>query len=195
MAEALRRDWTLPEFLAWEDGQERRYELVDGRPVLMAGGTQAHALIAAGLLALLRPALRGTPCRAVGSDLRVPAPQTGNSRYPDVTIDCGEYRAESRDATGPAVLFEILSRSTRWYDQTRKVEDYESLPSVRHYVCVSQDEMRVSIWLRDGSGRLVKQPDLVEPDDVVLLEHPSVVLRLGDIYEGTGVPAPRAADA
>ena len=35
-----------PSFLAWLQGREGRFELVDGRVVMMTGGTMAHGLIA-----------------------------------------------------------------------------------------------------------------------------------------------------
>jgi Uma2 family endonuclease len=36
MAEAAERRWTVDEFLDWDDGTDRCYELVDGRIVAMA---------------------------------------------------------------------------------------------------------------------------------------------------------------
>jgi Uma2 family endonuclease len=187
MAEAQPRDWTLGEFLAWEEQQAERYEFVGGQIVMMAGGTQAHALIATNLIALLRPGLRGSPCRPNGSDLRIPTPGTGNSRYPDVTIDCGKFNAAAHDASEPVVVFEVLSKSTGWYDQTQKLRDYASVATIRQYVCISQSECRVSVWLRDVEGRLVQQGDLVELDAELAIVRLQQPLRVADIYEETGL--------
>lgn len=187
MSEARSHGWSLTEFLAWENGQERRHEFVSGRAVMMVGGTRAHALIAANLIALLRPMLRGSSCLPFGSDLRVPIPATGNSRYPDVMIDCGRFDPAALDASEPAVIFEVLSKSTGWYDQTQKVRDYDSVPTVRQYICVSQSEMRASVWLRGGDGRLIQQPDILEGDLSLTLGDGSFVLSLAGIYEGTGL--------
>ncbi|MBE7186549.1 MAG: Uma2 family endonuclease [Methylobacterium mesophilicum] len=187
MSEARSQAWSLAEFLAWEDTRDRRYEFVDGQIHMMAGGTQAHALIAANLVAILRPMLRGSPCRPSGSDLRIPIPATGNSRYPDVTIDCGRFDPAAHDASEPAVVFEVLSKSTGWYDQTQKVRDYDSVPSIRQYVCVSQSEARVSIWLRDGENRLVQRDDVLEGGISLALDASSQAVRLTEIYEGTGL--------
>lgn len=189
-AQPQQQHWTLEEFLVWEEQQAERYEFVDGQPVMMSGGTQAHALIAVNLIAALRPLLRGSPCRPGGSDLRIPVPATGRSRYPDVTIDCGPFTPESHDATSPTVVFEVLSKSTRWYDQTEKLKDYDSIASVRHYVCISQDEPRVSVWRRGDDGRLMPQADITDIGaalDIATLPQP---LPLSDIYEGTGVSTP-----
>ncbi|HIJ61768.1 MAG TPA: Uma2 family endonuclease [Rhodospirillaceae bacterium] len=178
---------SLEEFLAWEAQQDVRYELVDCQAVMMAGGSQAHSLIAANIVSALRGMLRGSPCRPGGSDLRIPIPTTGNSRYPDATIDCGEYRPDALDASEPAIVFEVLSRTTGWYDQTRKLRDYDSIPSVRQYVCVSQDEVRVSCWLRDERGNLVQQDDTTDPAGEILLSGFVSSLQVSSIYEGTGL--------
>ncbi len=36
MAEPAERHWAVEEFLAWDDGTDRRYELVDGQVVAVA---------------------------------------------------------------------------------------------------------------------------------------------------------------
>ncbi|MBF0394755.1 MAG: Uma2 family endonuclease [Alphaproteobacteria bacterium] len=178
MSEPRPREWSLDEFLDWEARQAERWELADGQPVMMAGGTQAQALIAVNLLTMLRPLLRGTPCRPSGSDLRVPVPATGNCRYPDITIDCGEFRPDAHDVSMPVVVFEVS-------DRTKKLKDYDSIPSIRQYVCLFQDEPRVSVWLRGGDGRLVPQDDVTGLDasfTVVGIDQP---LALAGIYEGS----------
>ena len=53
---------------------QRHYSLddyFDGQIFAMAGPSVAHNDIAANLLASLRVSLRGTGCRAFGSDLRI----------------------------------------------------------------------------------------------------------------------------
>ena len=45
MAEPAEKRWTVEEFLAWDDGTDRRYELVSGQIVAMAPPSEAHAAI------------------------------------------------------------------------------------------------------------------------------------------------------
>ena len=45
MAEPAEKRWTVEEFLAWDDGSDRRDELVGGQIVAMAPPSEAHAAI------------------------------------------------------------------------------------------------------------------------------------------------------
>ncbi len=111
-----------------------------------------------------------------------------------MTIDCGPFRPEAHDASEPRVVFEVLSQSTGWYDQTRKLRDYERVDSIQQYVCISQSEARVSLWLRGKDGRLVPQDDILQGEVAIHLGPHAPPLALADIYDGTGlVSKPPAA--
>jgi Uma2 family endonuclease len=193
VSEARRQDWDLATFRAREASQPARYELVNGAPRLMTGGSQAHALIGGNIVAGLNPGLRGSACRPIGSDLRV-VTGNGNVRYPDALIDCGPFRPESHDASQPVAGFEALSRSTAWIDLYAKLRDYDATPSIQLYAVVAQDEPHVAIWRRDPSGRLAVTTALTGRDAVLELHLPAPAdLRLADIYDG--LPGPAAAPA
>jgi hypothetical protein len=74
MTVAVRKPWTLNEFLAWEERQELRHEFDGFQPVAMTGGSLAHATIQANLAISIGGRLRGTLCRFLGSDLKVLTP-------------------------------------------------------------------------------------------------------------------------
>src|SRR3954464_10932464 len=84
---AMRRTMTRAEFLAWEDGQERKHEFDGIRPVAMPGGTLAHAAIQRNLAVALHTRLRGKPCDFFGSDLKFLTAE-GTVRYPDGMVVC-----------------------------------------------------------------------------------------------------------
>jgi Uma2 family endonuclease len=65
MADAAQKRWTVEEFLDWDDGTDRRYELVDGLVVAMAPPSEAHATIVMNLGTAIRHQLR-PPCRVLG---------------------------------------------------------------------------------------------------------------------------------
>jgi hypothetical protein len=66
MSVALRKSMRLAEFLAWEEGQETRYEFDGDGPAAMTGGTVAHSTIQHNLHVAIGVRLRGEPCRFHG---------------------------------------------------------------------------------------------------------------------------------
>ena len=54
----------------------------------MAGGTIAHGQICSNVLSFLTPSWTRPPCRALGSDIRLPTPR-GLFTYPDVMVAAG----------------------------------------------------------------------------------------------------------
>lgn len=182
MSEARRR-WSLEEFLAWEERQEAKYELVDGEPRMMTGTTLGHNAIGTNLLASMRRPLGALGCRPMLFDIRLTT-GTGNLRYPDVVVDCGPFRRESRDPADPVLVVEILSRSTAWADLHFKLRDYDATPKILHYVIVSQDEPKVMLWSRDEAGHLIPAATLTRLSDVLLIDRPALKLPLTEIYQG-----------
>ena len=88
---APRKSMTLREFPAWESRQELRYEFDGFQPVAMNGVSSEHAFIESSLKAVLRDRLKGKPCRAFGSGLRIEV--AGRIRYPDVFVSALLCRA------------------------------------------------------------------------------------------------------
>lgn len=181
MADTLLRPMTTAEFLAWEARQEGRHEFVAGRIVAMTGGTRRHNAIGARVLALLVGRLQGKACQPYGGDMKIIAPN-GNSRYADVVVDCGPMRGEDIAATEPTVAVEVLSKSTTYDDQTEKLDDYQSIASMRHIVHLSQDKVVGEIWSRDEGGW--RRTSLHGLDAVVELAAIGVRFPLSIAYEG-----------
>ena len=176
--------WTWEEYLAWELRQPIRYELVDGQVYAMGGGTAEHDTIGNNLRGELRTRLRGKPCRPQGPDLKVRAGKDG--RYPDALIDCGPRIPGALHAQEPVVVFEVLSRSTVWIDQSLKLRDYDAEPSIRYYILISQDEPRALVYRRDASGSLGIQHAVVLQGMDALIELPELDLEVpfAALYEG-----------
>lgn len=152
MSHARKQRWTEAEFLAWLPDQDGRHELVDGAPQAMTGGSQRHNLIAMNTYEALRAQLRGGPCRPSPFNTAVRIP-LGNLRYPDVTVDCGPFQPDAFVASEPTLVVEVLSPSTRAFDQTQKLEEYRSVASMRHVLVLDPDAPRARLHSRaDESG-------------------------------------------
>ncbi len=175
---------TFDQFIEWERQQALKHEFVDGQPVAMAGGSEAHTIIQANLIAVTVPKLRGSPCRPFPSDLLV---HTGNGhgRYPDMTIDCGPRAPGNMAAPNPVVVFEILSPESQRRDRTEKLADYNFTPTIAHYVLIEQAEPLVHIYDRAAHGEFALRPRKVRGlDGVVDLPAVGVSLGMWEVYEG-----------
>jgi Uma2 family endonuclease len=128
---------------------EARYEYIDGRVTMLAGGTLDHATIAANVISILRGLLRGSSCRVFTSDARVRLTET-RYVYPDVSVSCDERDRGLVDTVqSPRVVVEVLSPSTEAYDRGRKLAYYRQCPAVQEYVLIDSQHQAVEIYRRE----------------------------------------------
>jgi len=147
---------TYAEYLAAEAKSEVRHEYLNGEVWEMAGGTPEHGALAMAVAGSLHGGLRGKPCRAYSSDVRVRVVETGLATYPDLSVVCGQLETapDDKDAvTNPVVLVEVLLEATEAYDRGAKAARYRRIPSLREYVLVSPAEALVEVYRRAESGR------------------------------------------
>ena len=180
MTVALQRGMTLEEFLAWDEGQEDRWEFDGFQPVAMVGGTVAHARLCRNLAVALTARLRGTPCEAFGEGLKIAA--AGSIRYPDAFVACGPNANQAIEAMNPVVVFEVLSPGTASTDMVVKNQEYRATPSIQRYVMLSQDRIAATVYGRHGAewvGTLV-----TEHDATLHMPEIGISLPLNDLYDG-----------
>ena len=179
MSERAVRKMTADEFLAWNEGQERRHELVDGVPVAMAGARRRHDQIVVNTLVAIGGHLGAGACRAFSSDTAVRISEH-QVRYPDVGVDCGTFRDEMLEADAPRLVIEVLSETTRAFDFVEKLEEYKSVASLRDIILVDTDEPKIIQWTRSPTGtwdhRSAEgmQAVLVVPDLGIILPFPAL---------------------
>lgn len=85
--------------------------------------------------------LDGTRCNTFVSDIKVKI-ETKNGNcffYPDVLVVCDDDNSNEYYTEKPIIIVEVLSKSTRKFDQTLKFETYKSLPSLQEYVLIEQE--------------------------------------------------------
>jgi Uma2 family endonuclease len=143
------------EYLVLERDSETKHEYVNGEVYAMVGGTPEHARLQARFGHLLSVALAGRSCEPFSSDLRVRIEATGRSTYPDITVVCDRIERARDDADAvinPAALVEVLSDTSERDDRGDKWAHYQRIPSLKHYVLVSQKEARVEIYSRESTG-------------------------------------------
>ena len=182
------REMTYEEFCRYQDEAEEKVECWGGELVAMAGGTPEHAKASGNIEGEVREARKaGSPCQPFGSDLRVLIPSTGKGVFPDVSVVCGEPEYDywpsgrKRSLLNPTLVVEVLSDSTVGRDLGVKIDGYLSVPSIRQYVVVRQDEPSVRVFTRTESGFSVG-PSVEGLKAVVRLESIGLDLPMAEIY-------------
>lgn len=178
MAEPLPKPWTLTDYLAWESQQPERYEFVGGVLRAMVGGTLNHNTVARNIARELDGLLRPKGCRVFASDVKVVSFDTGQGAYPDVVATCAPQRGGDTEVTDPALVVEVLSRSTADYDRGSKLELYKAMPTLRYILLVAQDVRLADLYRRTRDGWEV----IRFTDGAVPLEEFGGALSLEEIY-------------
>lgn len=176
---------TLEQFLAWENRQELRWEFDGFQPVAMNGGTVEHSTIQSNLLAALINHLRGKPCRAHGSHLKIEV--AGRIRYPDAFVVCTPVPPGAKVVAQPVAVFEILSPSTANEDLVVTNADYRATPSIERYVILQQQQAGAIMFTRKGEDWVT---ELVTGDGAVLrMPEIGVSIPLAELYPDVEFPA------
>jgi len=182
MGETAVRRMTVAEFFDWEPGDDRRYELVDGVPVMMTGARNRHGDVVVNTIGSLGNKLAGSPCRAFMSDTAVLIPN-GNVRRPDAGVVCGPRKDDAMHADAPRLVIEVLSPSTREFDMGGKCDEYKTIDSLNHIVLVDPDEPQVTHWFR-AEDRAWRQQGYKGLGAVIAFPDLDIAISLGELYRG-----------
>jgi Uma2 family endonuclease len=174
----------IDDFYAWVEAQPYKHEMIAGRLVMMAGGSNPHSTIAVNAIVALRLALRGKPCRPFNSDFLVEIDRQ-NRYYPDVSVACGETRNWT---DRPVLVIEVLSANTRADDFERKLVAYRRKHGLLHILYLEQDEPKAMLW--SAGADATEKPQIVEGlNAAIRLPGLGIALSLADLYRDVSVAA------
>lgn len=181
-----RKRMTLAAFLemAWAAPDEERWELIEGEPVLMAPQSERHQVIVSNLLAALRTLAERQHCRAVPGLGLLNDFRDDYAPIPDVVVRCGPLLPDGY-ARDPIVIAEVLSPSTMSNDRGFKAGFFKELQTLRTFLLVYQDELRVEAWQKQGAEWRVS---VHGRDGVIDLPELQGFLAVADVYAGSDLP-------
>ena len=120
-------------------------------PVDMAGGSPAHAALAARLASLIDQGLPPDgPCLVYSSDMKLKLAED-HYLHPDLTVGCTE--PIDGTLTHPTVIIEVLSPYTEKRDRGAKLKAYKALPSLQEYLLVGSEEKEIMVYRRENHWR------------------------------------------
>lgn len=166
------------EYLAIECEGTQRHEWVGGQMFAMTGGTLLHNRLSFRIASQLSAVAEPQGCRTYIADTKVVTDFA--AYYPDVMVVC-EEQADPYFETHPCLIVEVLSKSTQDQDKREKWIAYASIPSLDHYVLVSQTERTLEHRRRTDLGW---STEVLGPENSLHLTCPEMVLSVRAIYEG-----------
>jgi Uma2 family endonuclease len=175
---------SVEDYLAGELVSRIKHEYLGGFVYAMAGARNVHNIIATNTLGSLHARLRGRRCRPFNSDtkIRVRLPTQWRFYYPDASVVCRQNPPDESFQDDAAVIFEVLSRSTRRIDEGEKKDSYLTIPSLWAYVLIDQESAAVVVHRRTEQGFV---REVYEGQGAVIpLPEIETELPLAEIYEG-----------
>jgi len=178
---------TVDEFLAWDPGDGRKWELVDGEPRAMAPAKPTHAFLQNEMAALLRNHLlaQGSGCRSATEPGIVPGVQAGhNVLVPDLAVTCTPGDGDEEGTiSAPVLVVEILSPSNQ-AETWNNVWAYTSIPTVQEVLVLHSTRIGADLLRRGPDGAWPADPSAVASGELIL-DSIGFRMPLADIYRTT----------
>jgi Uma2 family endonuclease len=179
---------TEEEYLDFEMKSQEKHEFVDGQVFAMVGASRAQNRISINLVSALQRQLKGGPCQAFITELKLRVRAARAFYYPDVVVTCDPGDRDPYIIDRPALVCEVTSPSTEGIDRREKLLAYRQIESLQEYVIVAQNRPRVEVYRRDDSGQWWH--DVYEQMNAQIeLQSVHSSVTLGEIYDGIELPA------
>jgi Uma2 family endonuclease len=173
-------------YLESERAAAVRSEYISGETLPRPDSSPRHSCLIADALIALANLLEaaGSSYDVLGSQQLVRVAEDGPLFYADLLV---LPVTPTFDGDGclrdPVLIVEVLSDSTEGYDRGEKFRHYRRLASLRHYLLVAQDRVRVEHYRRQGAGFLWAPPTTyTDLADTVPLPDLGIDLPLAEVY-------------
>ena len=192
---------TVEEYLRFEERSKFKHEYMDGElfrlhdnknSPQLAGNRVSHIFIVSNLCFYLRLALREKKrnCLVGATEMRVLL-RDDHYAYPDVFAVCGEISLVPNifdTLLNPAIILEVLSKSTEVRDRGDKALDYRKLTTLTDYILVSQDKIRIEQQIRQTDGTWLIRI-FENANDRIYFTSLECDIKVEDIYENIKFPS------
>ncbi|NEO03805.1 MAG: Uma2 family endonuclease [Moorea sp. SIO3I7] len=174
------------DYLKLEETAEYKSEYRDGEIIPMTGGTTNHNQIALNIATLLKLGLKGKQYKIYIGDVRLWIPRYRQYTYPDVMVIQGEPVYTGKGTTtvmNPMLIVEVLSNSTKNYDQGDKFLYYRSISEFKEYILIEQSEYRLLQYIKTATNQW-QFTEYESENSVISLNSLELSVSVQDIYEG-----------
>ncbi len=140
-------------------------------------------IIATNITIAVGSRIQGQKCEIYVNDMPVKL-DAKHVCYPDVSVVNGTPEFADNQSTmlmNPTIAFDVFSKNTSFQDKTEKLECYLAMTSIREYVLIKEDEMRVEHYAKQNPKQWVYKI-YNERDDVISLDSVNCKISIAEIY-------------
>jgi Uma2 family endonuclease len=166
------------EYLDGEKISDTKHEYFDGEVLAMACNNRNHNHLMTNTSVAFSNHLKNSRCETFFSGMKVLIDDGNKYFYPDVVVAC-EKENNEYFINFPRLIVEVLSNSTRKFDQTLKRLVYQNIPSLEEYVLIEQDRVEIEVF-RKAEGW---QSSYYYIDDDITFTSIGLTLPVLEIYQ------------
>ena len=134
-------------------GENRGYEIHDGKIYYMADASTGHSEVSGNILAIFKNFLKGKKCRVFNNEVNVMFKRNFRQFLPDVKIVCDSDKIKKDGIYGaPDLVVEVLSPNTQQNDRGYKFKVYEQ-NGVKEYWLVDVNNKNIEVYLLKGDDK------------------------------------------
>jgi Uma2 family endonuclease len=174
------------EYLEMERAALEKHEYYQGEIFAMSGASLKYNEVFSNLFGEIQGKLKGKSCKPYGSDLRIHVPKNSLYTYPDISIICDKANLTDDKfdtATNPAVIIELLSKSTRNYDRFEKFSLYRDITALKEYILVDTQKIHIENYVRNADNTW-QLTDYNVISDNLIITAVNISVSIADIYAG-----------
>ncbi|WP_128546762.1 Uma2 family endonuclease [Larkinella soli] len=173
--------YTVQEYFDLEEVSDIRHEYYRGEIFAMAGTTLNHNDIVENVKRRVKDHFAPKGCRVLSESIKLEVIKAAYYPYPDLMLTCHPEDVQAEYVIArPSLIVEVLSKSTEDVDRGFKWQHYQTLPSLRHYLLISQREVRAELFSRNSD--FWKYEVFEDPDQLIRLDHLDFTLSLSEVY-------------
>jgi Uma2 family endonuclease len=182
---------SIEEYLDMENASMEKHEYYKGDVFAMSGAKVRHNIISGNLFIALGQKLKGKKCKPYNSDQRIHIQSNTLFTYPDISIICGEIITLNNDdynVLNPAVIVEVLSKSTKNYDRGEKFKLYRDIPTLKEYILADSESIHIEVFrLNENNHWELEEYNSVE--NFLFIKAIDEKILISEIYEGVNIEA------
>jgi len=174
------------EYLEAEKDSPVRHEYIEGQIYAMAGASDRHNRLAGNFYSHLDSHLGDGPCEVFISDMKVWISDSV-FYYPDVVVACDGPGADPYYRKQPRLIIEVSSPGAERIDRSEKLRAYKQIKSLKEYVIVSQESVRIEVFCR-GRGDRWNWQVFTKLEEELRFELVGLTMTVADVYRRVKFP-------